>query len=237
MDFPERGQAGIRCRVTPPLRVLFEDKHCLVVMKPARLLTASDKTGDETLIEQARAYNAAKQAEGKKGYLVPLHFLDRPVSGVVMLAASSKAATRLNEQFRAGKIEKIYRAVVEGVPPDAEGVLEDWLLKDKDDNVTTVVPPNIPGAKTSRLAYKRLRTAKGLTLLEVRPHTGRSHQIRVQLSSRGWPIVGDTKYGSSRAWDGMIALHAYQVTFSHPVDKVPVTVVADLPDYWQTLWN
>ncbi len=223
--------------MTPPLQVLYEDKHCLVVMKPARLLTASDKTGDETLIGQARAYNAAKQAEGKKGYLVPLHFLDRPVSGVVMLAASSKAATRLNEQFRAGKIEKIYRAVVEGTPPAAEGELEDWLLKDKDDNVTTVVPPRTEGAKDSRLFYKRLKSAGGLTLLEVRPHTGRSHQIRVQLSSRGWPIVGDTKYGSQRAWDGMIALHAFQVTFMHPVDKTPVTVKAELPDYWKSLWS
>lgn len=220
-----------------PLEVLFEDKHCLVVMKPARLLTASDKTGDETLIELARAHNAAKQAEGKKGYLVPLHFLDRPVSGVVMLAASSKAASRLNEQFRAGKIEKVYLAVVEGTPADAEGVLEDWLLKDKDDNVTTVAKPHTPGAKASRLAYKKLKAAKGLTLLEVRPHTGRSHQIRVQLSSRGWPIVGDVKYGSKRAWDGMIALHAHRVTFTHPVDKTPVTVKAELPDYWQTLWD
>ncbi len=223
--------------MTPPLQVLYEDKHCLVVMKPARLLTASDKTGDETLIEQARAYNAAKQAEGKKGYLVPLHFLDRPVSGVVMLAASSKAATRLNEQFRAGKIEKVYLAVVEGSPAAGEGELEDWLLKDKDDNVTTVVPARTEGSKASRLGYKRLKTAGGLTLLEVRPHTGRSHQIRVQLSSRGWPIVGDTKYGSQRVWDGMIALHALQVTFMHPVDKTKVTVKAELPDYWKSLWN
>lgn len=222
--------------VTPPLQVLYEDKHCLVVMKPARLLTASDKTGDETLIEQARAYHKAKQADGKKGYLVPLHFLDRPVSGVVMLAVSSKAASRLNEQFRSGKIIKIYRAIVEGTPP-SEGVLTDWLLKDKDDNVTTVVPPHTAGAKASELTYKKLKSAGGLSLLEIRPRTGRSHQIRVQLSSRGWPIVGDTKYGSGRSWDGMIALHAFQVTFSHPVDKTPVTVKAELPDYWQTLWN
>lgn len=223
--------------MTPPLKVLFEDKHCLVVMKPARLLTASDKTGDETLIELARAYNAAKQAEGKKGYLVPIHFLDRPVSGVVMLAVSSKAASRLNEQFRAGKIEKIYRAVVEGNPPADEGVLEDWLLKDKDDNVTTVVAPRTEGAKASKLEYKRLKSDGRLTLLEIRPKTGRSHQIRVQLSSRGMPIFGDTKYGASKAWDGMIALHAYQVTFAHPVEKNPVTVKAELPDYWQTLWK
>lgn len=222
--------------VDSPLVVLFEDRHVIIASKPARLLTASDKTGDETLLEQVRAHNAARQADGKKGYLVPIHFLDRPVSGVVVFAASSKAASRLNEQFRAHRVEKIYRAVVEGEPAAPAGVLDDWLLKDRDDNVVTVVPPHTPGAKASQLAYKRLRTHAGRVLLELRPKTGRSHQIRVQLASRGMPIYGDRKYGASVAFDGMIALHAYQVLFDHPVTKERLTVTAPLPEAWGDLW-
>lgn len=218
------------------LVILFEDRHVIVAAKPARMLTASDKTGDETLLERVRAHNAERQAEGKKGYLVPLHFLDRPVSGIVMFAASSKAASRMNEQFRSHRIEKIYRAVVEGEPAAAAGILDDWLLKDRDDNVVTAVAPGTPGAKASQLAYKRLGHHAGRVLLELRPRTGRSHQIRVQLASRGMPIYGDRKYGASVGFDGMIALHAYQVRFEHPVTKEQMTLTAPLPAAWSALW-
>jgi 23S rRNA pseudouridine1911/1915/1917 synthase len=218
------------------LTVLFEDNHCLVVSKPPRLLTASDKTGDETLIERARAYNAAQQADGRKGYLAPLHMLDRPVSGAVMFAKSSKAASRLAEQFRAGRISKVYNALVEGRAPAPEGVLEDWLVKDRRTNVVTPARRETPGAKACRLDYRVLGAAGGLTWVEVRPRTGRSHQIRVQLAARGMPIYGDTKYGASCGWDGVIALHAVAVTFEHPVSKAPVTVRAPLPPAWRELW-
>lgn len=218
------------------LTVLFEDRHCLVVSKPARLLTASDKTGDETLIGLVRAHNAARQAEGKKGYVAPIHFLDRPVSGVVMFAVSSKAASRISAQFRAGTVEKTYLAVVEGQAPAADGLLEDWLLKDHDSNVVTVVPPQTPGAKACKLGYRRLASRDGHTFLELQPKTGRSHQIRVQLSSRNMSIYGDRKYGASSSWDGMIALHARRVRFAHPVSGEMMTVTAPLPAIWDGLW-
>ena len=222
--------------MSEPLDILYEDGHCLVVAKPPRLLTASDRTGDETLLARARAFHAGRQAPGKKGYVAPIHMLDRPVSGVVLFALSSKAAGRLSEQFRSRRTEKVYRAIVEGAPAQPSGVLEDWLLKDRDANVVTVVPPGTPEAKPCRLAFRRLAQAGGLTLLEIRPETGRSHQIRVQLASRGLPIYGDVKYGASRGWDGVIALHALSLTFDHPVQKTPVTVTAPLPDGWRKIW-
>jgi 23S rRNA pseudouridine1911/1915/1917 synthase len=220
------------------LRILFEDNHCIVVAKPARVLTASDKTGDETLLEMVRAYNAAQQVEGRKGYLVPLHFLDRPVSGIVLFARSSKAASRLSAQFREGRIEKVYNAIVEGPAPARSGLLEDYLLKDRKENVVTPVAPGTAGAKASRLSYEQLGVdrASGRTWLEIRPKTGRSHQIRTQLASRGMPIYGDRKYGALHGWDGVIALAAVAVTFEHPVTKAPVALRCPVPDYWFDIW-
>jgi 23S rRNA pseudouridine1911/1915/1917 synthase len=222
-----------------PLDVLFSDQHCLVVAKPARLLTASDKTGDETLISRARDWNAAQQAEGKKGYLAPLHMLDRPVSGVVMFARSSKAAARLSEDCRNGKIRKTYLAIVEGEPRGDwhETIFEDYLLKDKDANTVTVARPGTPGAKACRLGFKILKKMAGMALVELSPLTGRSHQIRVQLSSRGLPIVGDVKYGARKAFDHAIALHALRVAFTHPVTKAPIVVETPTPATWETLLN
>lgn len=219
------------------LTVLYSDLHCLVVEKPARMLTASDKTGDETLITHARRWNAAQQAEGKKGYLAPLHMLDRPVSGVVMFARSSKAATRLSEQFRQGKIQKTYLAIVEGQPtPDLNNtILEDWLLKDKDANTVTVARPNEPGAKPCRLGFHVRRRRQGLSVVELSPLTGRSHQIRVQLASRGLPIVGDFKYGALRPFEQAIALHAHSVRFAHPVTNEMITITTPVPPSWESL--
>lgn len=225
------------------MKILFEDKHCLVVHKPARLLTASDKTGDETLVQLVRAYNASRQEPGKKGYVAPLHMLDRPVSGVVMFAVSSKAATRLAEQLRSGKVEKVYRAIVEGRPPATEGELEDFLLKDRKTNVVTVVAKGSKDAKACRLGFKVVGVTKsGLSVLEIRPKSGRSHQIRVQLASRGMPIFGDRKYGARGGWEddelqGVIALHALSLTFAHPVSKEVVTVSSPLPGYFDALMS
>ncbi len=218
------------------LHVLYEDRHVLAVLKPARLLTASDKTGDATLLELARAYHGGKQEEGKKGYLVPLHFLDRPVSGVVLFAVSSKAASRLSAQFRAGTIHKTYRAVVEGAPATPAAEVEDWLLKDEAENTVRAVRSGTPGAKHCALGFRQLAQHGGLTLLDVQPHTGRSHQIRVQLSSRGLPIYGDVKYGARHGFDNMIALHAYRISFDHPVTKERVTLTAPLPAAWAGFW-
>lgn len=222
--------------VNAPFTVLFEDHHCLVVAKPSRLLVASDATGDATLLALVRAAHAAQLAPGKKGYLVPLHFLDRPVSGVVMFAKSSKAASRLSADFRGGRIEKVYRAVVEGYPRETDALFEDWLLKDKEANRVKVVRAGTPHAKACRLRCRVLARHGNLSLLDIRPYTGRSHQIRVQLSSRGMAIYGDVKYGSSTPWDGAIALHARHVTFSHPVSKESLTITATLPPSWDELW-
>ena len=219
-----------------PFTVLFEDHHCLVVAKPSRLLVASDSTGDETLLALVRSYNAAHQAPGKKGYVAPLHFLDRPVSGVVMFAKSSKAASRLSADFRGGHIQKFYRAIVEGYPEEPDAIFEDWLLKDHSSNLVKTVRSGTPQAKICRLRCRLLTRHGNLSLLDIHPYTGRSHQIRVQLSSRGMSIYGDVKYGASASWGGVIALHARRVIFSHPVTKESLTVEAPLPAMWSELW-
>jgi 23S rRNA pseudouridine1911/1915/1917 synthase len=227
--------------------VLFEDRHCLAVLKPARLLTAADETGDDTLLARVKRRHAERQAAaGKAAWLAPVHFLDRPVSGVVMFALSSKAAARFQAQFAGRSVEKVYWAVVDGTPPSEATrgvVLEDWLLKDETTNVTRVVPPRTAGAKASVLSYRVLATEGRRSLLEVRPKTGRSHQIRVQLAGAGLPIHGDAKYGRSGAsaaaaepFAGAIALHARRLSLAHPVTKEPLTIVAPLPDLWKSTW-
>lgn len=218
-----------------PLTVLYEDNHCLAVDKPARLLTMGDATGEQTLLDFAKDY--IKRAYGKPGavFLGVVHRLDRPVSGVVLFARTSKAAARLSEQFRERSVEKIYRAIVEGVPPERDTVLQDWLWKDPGRNVTQTVREGTPGAQQAALAIKRLETNDSRSLVEVKPVTGRSHQIRVQLASRGWPILGDAKYGSNVRLDGNIALHASSLTFRHPTKGEEVTVTADPPDGWSRL--
>jgi 23S rRNA pseudouridine1911/1915/1917 synthase len=222
-------------RVGEDIPVLFEDNHCLAVLKPSRLLVASDVTGDETLLALCREY-VARSASGK-GYVAPLHFLDRPVSGIVLFAKSSKAASRLSEQFRSHRMRKVYRAVVEKIPAPASGLLEDYLWKDEAKNLVTVVSAETRGAKPCSLEYRVLSTHDGRALLEILPRTGRSHQIRVQLSSRGWSIAGDTKYGARLTTSGWIALHAFELTFEHPTQRVPVTVHAGLPEAWREVYS
>lgn len=218
-----------------PLTILYEDNHCLAVDKPARLLTMGDATGEPTLLDAAKAYVKRKYDKPGAVFLGVVHRLDRPVSGVVLFARTSKAAARLSEQFRERSVEKVYRAIVAGTPPEREAVLQDWLWKDPGRNVTQVVREGTPGAQQAALAVKRLRTAGGRSLVEVRPVTGRSHQIRVQLASRGWPILGDGKYGSTERLDGAIALHAASLTFRHPTKGEPVTVRVDEPEGWAGL--
>jgi 23S rRNA pseudouridine1911/1915/1917 synthase len=221
--------------VTSRLTVLFEDNHCLAVLKPARLLTAGDETGDESLLEQAKAYLKAKYAKPGNVFLGLVHRLDRPVSGVVLMARTSKGAARLSEQFRAGTVRKVYLAIVEGHVAAAEGELRDWLVKNEATNVVRVVSPGTAGGKQSVLRYRRLKSGRGGTLLEVTPLTGRSHQIRVQLAHAGHPIRGDSKYGSTHRGGGTITLHAQSLTFEHPVCREPMTVSAPMPDEWPAL--
>jgi 23S rRNA pseudouridine1911/1915/1917 synthase len=217
--------------------ILFEDNHLIAVNKPARLPVASDASGDVTLLTKIRDRHYAKQAEGKKGYCVPIHFLDRPVSGAIVFALSSKAAARLNEQFKMRTLTKQYFALVEGLPLQREGTLVQALAKDPKDNHVRIVHERHPQAKLCKLSYRVIAEGRELTWLEVLPETGRSHQIRVQLASLGTPIYGDKKYGSRHGWDGRIALHAATLTIRHPTSKTPLSLSAPLDDSWISIWE
>lgn len=221
--------------MTAFLSVLFEDNHCLAVDKPAGLLTMGDHTGEPTLVDAAREYLRRKYNKPGNVFVGVVHRLDRPVSGVVLFARTSKGASRLSEQFRVRSVEKTYLAVVEGMVAPAEGILADRLAKDRQRNVVSVVDEDDDDGQECRLAYRRIRKLGRFTLVEIQPETGRSHQIRVQLAARGWPIAGDRKYGARSHLDGFIGLHASSLVFQHPVSKERVTVSADLPENWSRL--
>jgi 23S rRNA pseudouridine1911/1915/1917 synthase len=213
----------------PEADVLFEDNHLLALWKPAGMLTMGDETGDITMVDVAREYLRVKYHKPGNIYVGVVHRLDRPVSGVLLFARTSKAAARLSDQFRRNAIRKTYRAVVEGTPPTTEAELTDWLLKDKDVNVVSVVDQSISGAQKCVLRYRVVEKQSGLSQLDIQPLTGRSHQIRVQLANQELPIVGDGKYGSTIRRGGRIALHAMTLEFEHPTLKTPVRIEAPIP--------
>jgi 23S rRNA pseudouridine1911/1915/1917 synthase len=220
--------------------VLFEDNHCLAVAKPGGLLTQGVPAGLPTLEAWAKDYLRTRYAKPGNVYLGVPHRLDRPVSGVVLFARNSKAAARLAEQFQRHQVEKVYWALVDGKVEPAEGTWKDHLRKLPDEARAEVVPPEILGAKRAALRYRALRPVKDGMLLELRPVTGRMHQLRVQAATRGHPILGDVLYGSTMPFgppaelprDRVIALHAFRLTFLHPIRFEPVTVSAPLPAYW-----
>jgi len=228
---PETGPAP------PMIAILHEDNHCLAVDKPAGLLSQGDSTGEPSVVDLARDYLKARFAKPGNVYVGLVHRLDRPTSGVLLLARTSKGASRLSEQFRDGQVAKTYEAIAEGSWPDEAGEWEDWLLKDDRTNVVAAVPPRTPGAQSARVAYRVIARRPGRLTLELSPTTGRGHQLRVQLASRGLPIVGDSKYGArSRlmALDGLprIALHARELRFRHPTRPELLTIVAPPPADW-----
>lgn len=227
--------------MSEPLVVLFEDNHCLAVSKPAPLLTQGVPPGIPTLEAQVKAYLKERYQKPGNVYLGIPHRLDRPVSGVVLFARNTKAARRLAEQFQKRQVEKVYWALVEGRVEPEENVWEDWLLKHPEEARSERVDPGTPGARHARLRYRRLEVRAQSSFLEIRPETGRMHQIRVQASVRGWPVRGDVFYGSKLSFgpvaalprDRVIALHARSLTFLHPIRYEPITVTAPLPAIWE----
>jgi 23S rRNA pseudouridine1911/1915/1917 synthase len=225
------------------LEVLFEDNHCLVVNKPAGLLSQADNTGDPSVVSWAKDHLKARYQKPGNVYVGLVHRLDRPTSGVVLLARTSKAASRLSAQFRAGLVAKVYWAIVEGEPAADHGEWIDLLEKDRRANLVRVKAAQQPdeGGKEARVAYRVVARSAGGCKLELRPATGRSHQLRVQLANRGMPIVGDRKYGSAtvlKAEDGgrRIALHARELSFKHPTREEVTSVVAPVPADWPGSW-
>jgi 23S rRNA pseudouridine1911/1915/1917 synthase len=216
------------------LQVIYEDNHLLAVLKPAGLATMGVPGDKPTLLNLARQYVKDRYQKPGNVYLGVISRLDTPVTGVVLFARTSKAARRLAEQFRNRTVQKTYWALVDGVIKPAAGQWVDWLLADKRNRKVRVVDPARPGAKDARLAYRRLKLLEGNSLVQMEPQTGRKHQIRVQLASRGHPILGDRKYGSRRAFPVGIALHARRLVVSHPVGGKPVVLEGPLPAIWQT---
>ncbi|MBM3997755.1 MAG: RluA family pseudouridine synthase [Planctomycetes bacterium] len=216
-----------------PLEILYEDNHCLAIAKPAGVTCAHFQGDEVTLDRSVKEYLKDKYKKPGKVFLGVVHRLDKPVSGVLLFARTSKAAARLCEQFREGTIEKVYWAIVEGAIPRDAGTLEDWLRKNRETHRVDVVEPKAPGARQSLLHYQRLGTYGDLTWLEIRPQTGRTHQLRVQLAHHGHPIYGDARYGSVATFGDAIALHARSLTFLHPVRYEPVTLTAELPEEWK----
>jgi 23S rRNA pseudouridine1911/1915/1917 synthase len=217
---------------TAPLEILYEDNHCLAIAKLAGVPCAHFQGKEQTLDRQVKHYLKDKHQKPGNVFLGIVHRLDKPVSGVLLFARTSKAAARISEQFREGTIEKVYWAIVEGTVQRDAGTLEDWLRKNTETRRVDVLEPNTKGARQSLLHFQRRGVHGGLTWVEVRPQTGRTHQLRVQLAHHGHPIYGDARYGSVRTFGHAIALHARSLTFLHPVRYEPITLTAPLPGPW-----
>lgn len=239
------------------LDILLEDGPLIAVNKPAGLLTQGVPHGHPTLEARVKDYLKHKYSKPGNVYLGVPHRLDRPVSGIVVFAKNSKAAARLAEQFRDRSVQKFYLVVTERIPAEPTGRLKDWLLKDAEAAHVTVVPPATAGAKEAMLDYRLVAERDGRALLEIELHTGRMHQIRVQLASRGWNIVGDYQYGAAQPaspiidqpvtadvpnlgdaqdkydrFTAPIALHARRLCLAHPIRYDHLELVAPIPTAW-----
>ena len=221
------------------MTVLYEDNHIIAVNKTCNEIVQGDKTGDTPLSETVKAYIKVKYNKPGEVFLGVTHRLDRPTSGVVLFARTSKALARLNEMFKSHEqIKKTYWAIVQGAPKQPEARLENWLVKNETQNKSYIVKPHTKDAKQAILNYRTLVRGENYTLLEVDLETGRHHQIRCQLAAIGCPIKGDLKYGAKRSNpDGGICLHARQIAFIHPVSKEPICITAPTPEdsLWQQL--
>lgn len=217
------------------LRVLLEDNHLIVVNKRSGDIVQGDKTGDEPLPERIKAYIKHKYGKPGEVFLGVIHRIDRPVSGVVLFARTSKALSRMTVAFKDRDVQKTYLAAVEGVPPDS-GKLIHYLKKDEKSNKAHALVKEKSGYKRCELSFRLLHILDNYSIVEVKPITGRHHQIRAQLAAIGHPIKGDVKYGARRGNpDRSIHLHAVRLEFNHPVRKEPISILADLPD--DPIWN
>ncbi|MDX1946665.1 MAG: RluA family pseudouridine synthase [Pirellulaceae bacterium] len=216
-----------------PLDVLYEDNHLLVVNKRAGLATQGAAKGMPSVVAATKDYLKKKYSKPGNVYLGVVSRLDSLVSGVLVLARTSKAAARLTEQFRMGTAEKAYLALVERPPIPAAGELSHWVINDDERERMIVVPPHTPAAQHARLSYAVLQAAVGRTLVEIHLHTGRKHQIRLQLATIGRPILGDRKYGSRMAFvDEAIALHSARLAIDHPTTRERMVFEAPPPKCW-----
>ncbi|MCH8569079.1 MAG: RluA family pseudouridine synthase [Balneolales bacterium] len=219
---------------TPPAHIIFEDNHLLVVHKPANMPAQEDSSGDMDLLTSLK--NFIKERDEKPGnvFLGLVHRLDRPTQGVMVFAKTSKAASRLSDQFRKRTIKKIYHAVVEG-QTEAEETLTHFLEKDRETNIVKSVDSGRPDAKKAILHYRRIGSAADYTLLEIELETGRSHQVRVQCAAQGFPLVGDVKYGNTdtpKTRKAGLSLIALKLGLHHPTKNEWMEFAATTPESW-----
>lgn len=220
--------------------ILFEDNHYIVINKRAGDLVQGDKTGDTSLDQMTKDFIAKKYAKLNGAFLGVAHRLDRPVSGIVLFAKTSKGLERINRLFKSRDMFKIYWAVVRKRPENMEGSLVHWLVKDAKKNVTKAYNQEVKGSLRAELEYKLIAELNGYYLIEINLITGRPHQIRAQLSALGCPIVGDNKYGYPRgSLRRSICLHARRLDFLHPIKNEPVSIFAKLPEdgFWERFEN
>jgi len=216
----------------PKVEVLYEDNHLLAINKPAMLATMGVDADRPSVITATREYLRRKYDKPGNVYVGVVSRLDGPVTGLLLLAKTSKAAARLSEAFRTRAVRKIYWAVVEGQIDPPCGTLENYLRKDERHRKVHVTNAGAEGAQLARLAYQTLNVAGGVSLIRVELETGRKHQIRVQLARAGHPVVGDQKYGSREPFSSGIALHARALELEHPVRRQPLCIEAPLPRSW-----
>lgn len=222
------------------MKVLYEDNHIIIVYKEAGEIVQGDKTGDEPLSEIVKRWIKDKYQKPGNVFLGIAHRLDRPVSGLVVFAKTSKALTRLNNMFRNGEVHKTYWAIVTRPPFEKEATLTDWLVRNERQNKSYAYNHQVPTSKKSILHYKVINQSERYTLLEINLMTGRHHQIRCQLSNMDCPIKGDLKYGAQRSnSDGSISLLSHRIEFIHPVSKENICVESPLPNdnLWQAIGN
>ncbi|OFO81179.1 RNA pseudouridine synthase [Prevotella sp. HMSC077E08] len=221
------------------MEIVYEDNHLIIVYKHSGEIVQGDKTGDVPLSEDVKCYLKEKYQKPGNVFLGVVHRLDRPVAGLVVFAKTSKALTRLNKMFRDGEVHKTYWAIKKTLPPQPEGTLTDWLVRNEKQNKSYAYDHEVPHSKKAILKYRLIGQSDHYCLLEVNLMTGRHHQIRCQLAHMGCPIKGDLKYGAQRSNpDGSICLLAHHVEFVHPVSKQLISLDSPLPEdkLWQ-VWG